>query len=96
MLMKDANWSKMLEDLPFPVEDYNMCPENGSTFLDIGSGFGKPNFHAAMQAGCKSIGVEVVPTRVAYAVDQKFEFAEHFARLADFKARNAILHGRSP
>jgi|TARA_B110000305_G_C19381126_1_gene609652 hypothetical protein len=33
--------------LPWKLEDYRIVPEK-STFLDIGSGFGKPNFHAAM------------------------------------------------
>ena len=47
-----------------PIEEYNMRAENGSTFLDIGSGFGKPVFHSAMQTGCFSKGIEVVPFRV--------------------------------
>jgi len=34
------------EELPFPVEEYNLTSE--STFLDIGSGFGKPVFHASL------------------------------------------------
>lgn len=33
--------------LPFKLGEYKIVPEI-STFLDIGSGFGKPNFHAAM------------------------------------------------
>jgi hypothetical protein len=33
--------------LPWKLEDYRIVPEK-STFLDIGSGFGKPNFHSAM------------------------------------------------
>lgn len=33
--------------LPYPLESYNMTQH--SSFLDIGSGFGKPVFHAAMQ-----------------------------------------------
>ena len=32
--------------LPFPSEEYNLT--HNSTFLDIGSGFGKPVFHASM------------------------------------------------
>ena len=38
----------MNNDLPFPLESYDMT--QNSSFLDIGSGFGKPVFHAAMQA----------------------------------------------
>ena len=37
----------MDKDLPFPIESYNLTQD--SSFLDIGSGFGKPVFHAAMQ-----------------------------------------------
>ena len=33
-------------------EYYDMSQTEGSTFLDIGSGFGKPVFHSAMQTGC--------------------------------------------
>lgn len=62
--------------LPFPAHQYNMRVENGSTFIDIGSGFGKPVFHAAMQTGCPSYGVEVVRARVAYSLDRKFIFQE--------------------
>ena len=32
-----------------PIEEYNLTSQ--SRFLDIGSGFGKPVFHAAMQVG---------------------------------------------
>ena len=53
-----------------------MAKENNSSFLDIGSGFGKPNFHAAMQAGVKSIGVEVVPARVMFTMDKKYHLEE--------------------
>ena len=48
MIQADANLKKIVKDLPVPAEDYNMKVENNSTFLDIGSGFGKPVFHAAM------------------------------------------------
>jgi 16S rRNA G527 N7-methylase RsmG len=44
---------------------YNLSVENESRFVDIGSGFGKPTFHCAIQTGCPSLGVEVVPARVA-------------------------------
>ena len=66
MLQNDANLSRIKNDLPFSIENYNMCAENNSTFLDIGSGFGKPVFHAAMQTNCQSKGVEVVPVRVSF------------------------------
>lgn len=35
------------ENLAFEKSLYNMRAENKSTFIDIGSGFGKPVFHAA-------------------------------------------------
>ena len=66
MLQKDVNLSKVVNELPFQIDDYNMRAENNSNFLDIGSGFGKPVFHAAMQTSCHSKGVEVVPVRVSF------------------------------
>jgi cyclopropane fatty-acyl-phospholipid synthase-like methyltransferase len=45
---------------------YDMSAAKGSTFLDIGAGFGKPVFHSAIQTGCESIGVEIVPARVIF------------------------------
>jgi len=62
--------------LPWQPDEYNMRIRNSSTFIDIGSGFGKPVFHAAMQTGCPSYGVEVVRARVAYSLDRKFIFQE--------------------
>lgn len=57
-----------------------------STFLDIGSGFGKPNFHAALQIFPKeSLGVEVVEARVSYSIDQKYKFEEYYTRLREKK-----------
>ena len=56
------------------VEDYNM--NQNSFFLDIGSGFGKPVFHAAFQVGCKSVGYEVVPARVEFCLDFYYEFLD--------------------
>jgi len=47
-----------------PVEEYNMSEK--SRFLDIGSGFGKPVFHAAIQVGCEAKGIEVVPIRAEF------------------------------
>jgi len=38
-------------NLPWKLEEYRL--DKGDTFLDIGSGFGKPNFHAAMQVNLK-------------------------------------------
>lgn len=58
-----------LKQLPYKLEDYKL-QTNVSTFLDIGSGFGKPNFHVAMQVFPKeSIGIEIVPARVAVTLD---------------------------
>ena len=53
-------------------EDYNL--NKNSYFLDIGSGFGKPVFHAAYQVGCESMGIEVVPARVEFCWDFYYEF----------------------
>lgn len=78
MIKQDANLSRIISDLPFAIEDYNMSIENSSTFLDIGSGFGKPVFHSAMQTGCLSYGVEIVPARVAFSEDQKYNFADYY------------------
>lgn len=78
MIKADANLSKIVSDLPYPIEEYNMSAERGSTFLDIGSGFGKPVFHAAMQTACPSYGVEIVPARVAFSDDQKYNFADYY------------------
>jgi len=61
--------SKLVDDLPFSIEEYNMSQKNKSSFLDIGSGFGKPVYHAAMQTGCSSFGIEIVPARVAFSLD---------------------------
>ena len=68
------NNSQMLlkSDLIFEPEDYNM--NENSSFLDIGSGFGKPNFHCALQVGCFSKGIEVVPARVEFCLDFYYEF----------------------
>ena len=66
MYKKDG---ESLRSLPFKPEEYKLIPRE-STFLDIGSGFGKPNFHAAMQVYPKeSLGIEVVPVRVGFCVD---------------------------
>lgn len=42
----------MSTNLNIDTSIYNMTKENNSTFIDIGSGFGKPVFHSAMQTGC--------------------------------------------
>ena len=34
-----------------------------SSFLDVGSGLGKPNLHVAAQLGCVSVGVEMIGAR---------------------------------
>ena len=89
MVKADANLSKIVDDLPFSIDEYNMTMANKSTFLDIGSGFGKPVFHAAMQTGCKSYGVEIVPARVASSLDQKFIFADYYQ-----KKQNTTVRGK--
>ena len=62
-------------DIPFSPEKYNLTED--SSFLDIGSGFGKPNFHAAMQIGVRdSLGIEVVEARVIVSNDLLWEFKE--------------------
>lgn len=78
-----------MNELPFEINDYNLSTENGSSFLDIGSGFGKPNFHAAMQTGCPSHGVEVVPARVAASRDQKYEFEEYYRKRIEKRERRS-------
>ena len=77
-MQRDANLGKIVNELPFNINEYNMSVENNSKFLDIGSGFGKPVFHAAMQTKCNSKGVEVVPVRVSFCEDQKYNFEEYF------------------
>ena len=81
MINKDKGLAQLIADLPVPINDYNMNVGNNSTFLDIGSGFGKPVFHAAMQTGCFSKGVEVVPARVAACESQKYDFEEYYRKL---------------
>ena len=77
LLIKDyIDKGKLLKNsLKFQnVEEYNM--NQNSFFLDIGSGFGKPVFHAAFQVGCKSVGYEVVPARVEFCLDFYYEFLD--------------------
>lgn len=48
------------EDLPFLTgspESYNLTPK--SSFIDIGSGFGKPVFHTAMFMGKPALPQDV-------------------------------------
>lgn len=68
------------------AESYNM--KSNSLFLDIGSGFGKPNFHAALQVGCISYGVEVVPARVEFCKDF---YWEHLSNNDFFKTCDEIF-----
>lgn len=58
--------------LKFKKDEYRLTSDD--TFIDIGSGFGKPVFHAAMQVGCYSKGIEIVPARVEYCIDFVFEY----------------------
>ena len=61
-----------------PASKYDLSKGNNSSFLDIGSGFGKPVFHAAMQTGVPSYGVEIVPARVAVSINLKYGFEEGY------------------
>ena len=79
------------KDLPYPDEEYNLTHQ--STFLDIGSGFGKPVFHASMQTFCRSKGIEVVPARVFFSMDQKYEISEDTARQRRIKEYNNRMSG---
>jgi hypothetical protein len=64
--------TKLKDTLLGKPEDYNMTSD--SKYLDIGSGFGKPVFHAAFQVGCESKGIEVVPARAEFCMDFFYEF----------------------
>lgn len=64
---KELNLSNKID-----AKSFNMTKD--SYFLDIGSGFGKPVFHSAIQIGCKSHGIEVVPARVEFCLDFFYEF----------------------
>lgn len=69
------HWSEdPLAQLPFGKEEYNLTSK--STFLDIGSGFGKPVFHASLQTNCQSMGIEVQEVRVFASNDLKYFFTE--------------------
>ena len=68
LVQKDTNLASIARHLPFPIEEYSMTADNKSTFLDIGSGFGKPVFHCAMQTGCRSYGVEIEEVRRGFSV----------------------------
>jgi hypothetical protein len=62
--------------LPYKPEECNLKPMV-STFLDIGSGFGKPNFHCALQIFPKeSLGIEIVPARVISSQDHQYNFED--------------------
>ena len=77
-MQRDKGLQRILGDLPFSLGSYNMRKENKSTFLDIGCGFGKPVVHSAMQTGCASYGIEIVPTRVAFCEDMKWVFKSKY------------------
>ena len=76
------------KDLIEPIDSYNISEE--SHFLDIGSGFGKPVFHAAMQIGCESKGIEVVPARVEFSVDFLMEISENKGKWNNSKGKQGI------
>jgi len=91
LLFREEDESYLL----YNKEDYWLTSK--STFIDIGSGFGKPVFHAAMQVGWKSKGVEIVPARVNFWIDYVFEYEEkrkfriknEDKRLEELEAKNA-------
>lgn len=52
--------------------DLNLCED--STFIDVGSGYGKVVFHAALSAKvAKSVGIEYVPSRAQKASEVQAE-----------------------
>lgn len=73
--VKISSDEELEESLIYSPEEYNMTKD--SLFLDIGSGFGKPVFHSALQVGCKSKGIEVVPARVEFCIDFFYEFMDN-------------------
>ena len=68
-----------------------MTLPNKSSFIDIGSGFGKPVFHSAMQTGCRSYGVEIVPARVAVCQAQQYDFADHYKKRSESQRSTAAV-----
>ena len=69
-----------MSQMPFKPEECNLTPMV-STFLDIGSGFGKPNFHVALQVFPKeSLGIEIVPARVMSSLDHMFNYEDKYNR----------------
>jgi hypothetical protein len=69
--------------LKYNKEDYKLTEND--TFIDIGSGFGKPVVHAAMQIGWYSKGVEIVPARVEFWIDFVYEYeSQNKKRIKEF------------
>ena len=69
-----------------------------SIFLDIGSGFGYPNFLATGMTGCRGVGVEVSEVRAYRSialvdeVSAKKEFNMiSWKKLMDFRCQDACL-----
>eukprot|EP00347_Sterkiella_histriomuscorum_P024501 403330892 len=86
-IMREQLTDEEIQKLPFPLEEYKL--DQSSTFLDIGSGFGKPVFHASMQTYCKSKGIEVVPARVAFCLDEKCQIQD-FAKKRQEKKQKEL------
>ena len=64
--------------MPFMPEECNLT-SMVSTFLDVGSGFGKPNFHCALQVYPKeSLGIEIVPARIYSSLDHMYNFEDKY------------------
>ena len=78
-LVSSNEYTKILIDKP---ASYDLNQK--SLFLDIGSGFGKPVFHAAYHSGCESLGIEVVPARVEFCLDFYYESVEGGKLLDEF------------
>jgi hypothetical protein len=83
--LKSKSDKKFKDSLIYKPEEYNM--NENSLFLDMGSGFGKPVFHAAFQVGCESKGIEVVPARAEFCVDFYYEFMSEKKFFSDFYKR---------
>ncbi len=53
--------------------------------MDVGSGFGKPVFHASMYFGCRGKGIEIVPARVQYCMDVYWQLDERYRKANEGK-----------
>lgn len=58
--------NKVLKNLKLKT-NYDLTSK--SSFLDIGSGFGKPVFHTVLKVGWYSHGIEIAPARVEFWIE---------------------------